>query len=142
MAALTADRLPPRHKEGHGEIILDLFVAASEVIYRGAFVEVDAGGDITAAVVSTGDVIGIAQEQADNASGADGDITCKVMCGSVFEHAIAAVAKSDIGAIVRATDDQTLDVTTTANNHVGWILQVPATGTAIIRNKWIGQPSS
>ncbi len=50
------------------------------------------------------------------------------MIGSIFEHAIASIAKASIGAIVYASDDQTLTLVSTANNFVGWVVQVQDTG--------------
>jgi hypothetical protein len=140
MAALTADRNPPVTKVPG--MILDLDVAASEVIYKGAFVEIDAGGDITASGVGTAQAFAIAQEQANNASGSDGDIRCKCMIGSIFEHAIASITKASIGSIVYASDDQTLTLVSTANNFVGWVVQVQDTGTALVKHAYAGEPSA
>ena len=142
MAALTADRLPPVTK--FDGMIMDYPVEASEVIYRGAFVEEGTAG-VQAADVGGGtpaNILGVAQEQADNASGSAGDIRVKVLVGGVIEHAITSLAFTDLSAPVYCSDDQTLTTTSTTNPFAWHIVHVPVTGTAIVKLIWPGQPAT
>ncbi len=142
MAALTADRLPPRTK--FDGMMIDYPVEASEIIFRGAFVEEGTAG-VQAADVGGGtpaNILGVAQEQADNSAGSAGDIRVKVLVGAVIEHAIASVAFTDMSAPVYCSDDQTLTTTSTTNPLAGHIIQVQTTGTAIVKLIWPGQPAT
>lgn len=135
MAALTADRTVPNlHAiaSGSGGYIIDIGVAASTTIYKGSFVEPDAGGDIIGTSTTAG-TIGLALEKADNSSGADNDITCKVLVGGVIEHTIGSATRADIGKIVYASDDQTLTFVATSNSKVGVCIGMNTAAEAIVQ---------
>jgi len=94
-------------------------VAASKKIYGGALVCVDSNGYLnpggtTAGFVCVGRADGLAGSTelstADNSSGSDGDISCKVQQG-VFKWANSsgsAVVQGDVGHVVYVEDDQTV----------------------------------
>jgi hypothetical protein len=93
----TQDRNTPRRT---GEF-LEPPVAADTVIYAGSLVALD-GGYAVPATASTGiSVIGVSDERADNAGGADGAINVKVRRG-LFRFANSTsgdlITLSDVGA--------------------------------------------
>ena len=135
--ALAANRLVNIVNEHLGYVI-DLPMGASETIYKGGFVSLDAG-DAYGAPLAAGEVfVGLALEKVVS-SASNGADTCKVLVGGMFQQAITSVAQADIGKAVYASDDQTLTLTATSNSSVGRIVNVPATGTAIIQMKMLGE---
>jgi len=139
--ALTADRLPPETRyidQSVGGVVIEYTVAASTTIYKGAFVRIDAGGDIEpCASTSTEPCLGVALEKADNSGGADGDIRCRVLVGAIIEHAITATV-ADIEAPVYTSDDETLTLTSTTNELLGVLIGIADTNTGIIKCMWPG----
>lgn len=111
MAALTDDRKTPR-RDGD---ILNISVAGSKRIYAGSIVARDANGYATPGAASTTLLgIGRAEAQADNSSGADGDISVDVRKG-VFRYVNSAggdeISNADIGSDCYMVDDQTVSKT-------------------------------
>lgn len=144
MAALSAGRKVNTRKidpmQGGIEITYD--VAASTTIYEGAFVRIDAGGDIVPCDGSTlGITLGIALETVDNSNGADADLACKVLVGAAIVSTVASEVKADIGDEVYCTDDQTLSLTSTTNEFAGWIAGMSGEGTSsfVVKMPWPGQ---
>lgn len=139
MADLTAQKLVNLVKNNDPEgIIIDLPMGASETIQKGAFVSLDAG-DLFGAPLAGGEIfVGVALEK--KVSGAaNGDTTIKVLTGAAcFQYAITSIAQADIGKMVYATDDHTLALADTSGSGVGRIINVPATGTAIIQMRLVG----
>jgi hypothetical protein len=107
-------------------------VAASEHIYKGAFVGLSSGG--YAQALTAGDLfIGIAYEEADNSSGSAGDMSVRVYTLGDFGHALSGAAISNVGDAVYASADDTLTFTSTSNSYVGYAVDVPASGQIILR---------
>lgn len=130
MAALTQDRNTQR-AEGDA---YDYPVLAATTIYGGAIVALDADGWAKPAATATGlIVVGRAEARADNASGANGDITVKARPG-VFRFANSsagdAIAQAQIGDDCYVVDDQTVAKTdgTGTRSKAGKIVQVDAQG--------------
>lgn len=136
MTALAADRVPPADIGDKGEVH-SYDVTASDIIYRGALVSINASGNVYPTPGDgNGEVIGIAVEKADNAAGAAAAIKCKVRTSGTFEDVLSGATKADIGAAVYCTDDQVITLVTTTNDKVGWIVAVPAAGTVHVRHHW------
>lgn len=128
MAALTANREVDRYVD---QELRALPVKASTHIYKGAFVGLASG---FARGLNAGDSFaGVAYEEADNSSGADGAISVRVYTEGDFEHTLASAARSNNGAAVYASDDNTLTLTSTNNSAVGNQVDVPATNKIILR---------
>lgn len=146
MAALSVDRQIPDTKQletDQAGLAVDYDVAASTTIYKGAFVRIDAGGDIEpCAGTSTEPCLGIALVKADNSDGADGDITCKILVGAVIDHAVGSITKANIGDAVYTSDDQTLTLTSTTNELVGHLVGITGTNKGLIKTAWPGQPAT
>ncbi|WP_163266465.1 hypothetical protein [Chelativorans alearense] len=87
-------------------------VAASTLIYAGAIVMRDAAGFLVEGQTAAGLYgVGRAEKRADNAAGADGDISVKYRAGTFrFANSAAAdeITIADIGAPCFAVDDQTV----------------------------------
>lgn len=144
MANLTAERIVPRHigRQGDG-YINDYDIAASEIIYKGALVAVDATGNlISAGGVLTHFFVGIALETIDNSAGSAGDLTAKVLWPEVFRHALASATKANIGDAVYASDDQTVVTTSTGVVLVGHVISSNDAGIVNIASVKPGQPAA
>lgn len=136
MAVLSADRSLPVTKQWdavQGGFVLDYDVEASEIIYAGSIVMLGTSG-IEAANAGTQPCLGIALEQADNASGSAGDVRCQVLVGGCWEHDVASTTIANIGDNVFASDDQTLVLTATSNALFGIILNFISGDLCIVQN--------
>lgn len=106
--ALTADRNTP-HKDGE---VLAPGVAASTKIYGGGLVAVNAAGyALPAADAASLKVIGRAEEQVDNSSGANGDLTVKVRRKKAFVFKNSATNACTIAHLltnIYVQDDETV----------------------------------
>ena len=111
---------------------LRTFQAANEHIYKGALVSFESGG--YAAPLTAGEVFaGIAYAECDNSAGSDGDLSVKVYTVGDFSHALSGATIANIGEACYASDDGTLTLTSTDNTFVGYVVDVPASGTVIVR---------
>lgn len=145
MSALTADRKVKTRKIdfNQGGLEVSYTVAASTTIYEGAFVRIDAGGDL---VPCDGNddaatpCVGLALEHADNSNGADADISVKVLIGAVIRSGIGSEVKAVIADVVYSSDDQTLTLTAT-NEFVGWVVGMSNEGASefLVKMAWPGQ---
>jgi len=119
MADLTANKQTPdvvNLDNVQGGYVIQYGVKASEEIYTGMFVEIDASGDLTGAGVSATSFqcLGVALERK-TGSATDSEVKCKVLVGAMIQYAVTAT-KADIGAMVYASDDNTLTVTQAATS--------------------------
>ena len=142
MVALAASRLVDfkQRTDPRGDT-LEVAVAASTKIYEGGFVGMKADGYVkpyvnsTPAVALTGfdRFLGVALEEVDNSSGSDGDLTVKILISGAFEHAVAGLAITDIGAPVFLADDNTLTKVALGNELAGWVERLTSSGNGVIR---------
>jgi len=146
MAALTADRSVPDHKQViQGAYYVDFPVAATTVIYAGGFVGLNAVGNLVmftpedlTAVQNQILFIGIAQEHIDSQTAA-GDATCKVLTEGYFLHALTSATILDIGGSVYATDNQTIAKAGACSiDVVGTLVHLESAGNVIVRLKPTG----
>jgi hypothetical protein len=113
----------------------DYPVKAATKIYAGAIVAITvAVAFASKGTTATGlTAVGVAQEQADNSAGADGDIRVKVRRG-VFQFANSAsgdaITLADVGANCYIVDDQTVAKTsaTSTRSVAGKVEDVDAGG--------------
>lgn len=111
---------------------LRLFQCANEHIYKGALLSFESGGycaPLTAAEVFAG----IAYEEIDNSGGSDGDLSVRAYTQGDFEFPLSGVTIANIGAACYASADDTLTLTSSSNTFVGYIVDVPAANTVILR---------
>lgn len=117
MAALTADRkMISRYtaRSFRGD------VAAATTIYAGAMVAKNASGYIVPAADTAGlVVVGVAQEQVDNADGDDGDLTVEILTG-VFQmvNAGGAIVQAGKHATCYVADDQSVSTAAAMTNDI------------------------
>ncbi len=111
MAALTQDRNTPRF-EGD---LREGPAAASQLIYAGALVAVNAAGNLVKGATATGLIgLGRAEARVDNSAGAIGDKVVPYRPGTYrFANSAASdeITKADIGKVVYIVDDQTVALT-------------------------------
>lgn len=143
MAAATKDR--------NTELKVDLGlksypVKASTKIYKGTLVAIDSAGyAIPAADAASNRVVGVADAQADNSSGANGDINLKVRTG-VAKFTASSITQAMVGQIMYVVDDQTFDEALGTNGvkagrllefisaTEGWLLVQPTGVGAVLAN--------
>ncbi len=127
--ALTAnqevDRLVDQELRQYG-------LTASAHIFKGGFVGLASDGYARAFVA--GDLfLGLAYEEGDNTSGADGDVTVRVFTQGDFELAIAGLAITDIGVPIYASDDATATLNPENASYIGYVVDFVSTGVGIVR---------
>lgn len=143
MAALTGNRLVTTKQMDsvQGGIVVDMpAYGTADVLYKGAILEILATGYVQPANIGSSlQVAGICLEEVTTTAVA-GAVTAKVLVGAMVEHAITATVSS-VGALVYATDDQTLSLVETLTTRVGWFVAMTTTANvAIIKFKYPGQP--
>lgn len=108
MAALTGDT----QRRRKGQITEQVYrVAANAVIHYSAIVAVDANGYLVPAADTAGlDVVGIADESADNTGGANGALEVRVYRGAALIATTGAskLVQADVGADCFILDDNTV----------------------------------
>jgi hypothetical protein len=132
MAALTDNRTTASRKLG---VKSEIPVAAAVTIYAGSMVMVDSAGYArpAAASVTNRGVPGVATAKADNASGAAGAIKVEVQEGE-FLFAADTLGQDDLGAIMYADDDQTIDETQATNcPRVGYLAEYVSASSGWVR---------
>lgn len=120
MSATTSDRNTPVKQRDRG---ISVPVKAATKIPAGTLVAVGADGlAVPAADTAALKVVGVADELADNTSGASGDI--RVRCGhGVYLFAKNAdIAQADVGKLVYVEDNQTVQEGTGTNSIKAGVL--------------------
>ena len=117
MPPLTQDRNTPRF-EGD---LREGPVAASQTIFAGALVAVNAAGNIVRGATATGLIgLGRAEERIDNAAGSAGDVQVRYRPG-IYRFANSAsadeITAEDIGKVCYIVDDQTVALTHATNTR-------------------------
>lgn len=109
----------------------DLPVAASATIYEGSAVGDNGSG--YARQLNAGDPFrGFALRKADNASGAAGDVDVHVRQKGRIVLTISALAITDVGKPVYASDGNTFTLTASTNTHVGRVIGWVQTGRGVV----------
>jgi len=120
MTALSSDRKTP-HREGSE---IEYKVAGGAKIFAGSLVCLNESGYAVPGADTSGfKFLGVAREQADNSSGANGNVTVRVARKGVFRFSASGMATTDIGAAVNIADDQTVAKTTTQSIACGEIAE-------------------
>ena len=108
MTALSADR----NTERQDRVQQEYPVAASTTIYAGSMVCMNATGYAIPAEDTAGlQLVGVAEEQADNSSGSAGDINVKVRQVGAHEMTASGLTIADEGKPCWISDDQTVSKT-------------------------------
>jgi len=127
--ALSANREVSRYVD---QDLRSYPVKGSTHVYKGGFVNLDAGGYLQPATGTT-QAVGLAYEEADNSSGSDGDVSVRVFTQGDFLLTLAGANKTNIGDAVYASADDTLTFTSTGNTLVGVCVESPAANGIILR---------
>ena len=105
MAQLTADRKSER-KQGS---LFALPTAAAAHLYAGALVTADSAGYLQPASDATGQIfVGVSKKEADNTSGANGDVTCEGYLKGVFQMNASGITQADLVKEAFVVDDNTI----------------------------------
>ena len=105
MAQLTADRKSER-KQGS---LFALPAAAAAHVYAGAMVSADGSGYLQPATDASGQTfVGVSKKEADNTSGANGDVTCEGYLKGVFQMNASGMTQSDLVKEAFVVDDNTI----------------------------------
>jgi hypothetical protein len=85
-------------------------VKAATRIYAGSMVAVDNTGYALPAANATGHkLVGVALEQVDNSTGANGAVLIRVRTTGVFDFGATSISQANVGADMYVVDDQTFD---------------------------------
>ena len=106
--------------------LLSLPVVASDIVYKGALVKINAAGYAAPAAPEAGsNFAGVAYEKVDNSTGAAGDKEVRVVVERCFALAGSVFSQADVGSKVYATDDGVITTTegTTSKQIVGTIVK-------------------
>jgi len=132
MATLATDT-PRKFEVNEDPVFNDLPVIASDIIYEGAAVGDNASG-YARPLVAADPFWGFADVQADNSSGAAGDINVRVrQKGSVELTVVGVTGVGDVGTAVYASDDNTFTLTATANTLIGKVARWVSGTTCVVR---------
>lgn len=95
-------------------------VAASAHIYKGGLVAVVvASGYATPGADTAGlRIVGVAENEANNSSGASGDVSVPVRRNRVEKFACASATQAWVGNLVYAVDDNTVALAATTTNDI------------------------
>jgi hypothetical protein len=129
MATLATNKL---RTFGLDDVLNDLPVVATDIIYQGAAVGDNASG--YARPLVAGDPFkGFAEAKADNATGAAGAITVNVrQKGNVPLAVTGVTGVADVGKAVYASDDDTFTLTASTNSYVGRVSRHIASTTVLV----------
>lgn len=116
MTALADDK-KTEYREG---VEISIPVDDGDKIYAGAMVCANADGYAVPGADTAGLIfMGIAREQADNASGQDGDISVLVRRRGLFKMSFAtAITEANVGDSVYIADDQNVDLVGNVTNDI------------------------
>ena len=91
-------------------------VAASQTIYKGVMVMLNSAGYLIPAAVGANNstVVGVAEEAVKSGTVA-GATKCLVRSGRAFRFTADSIAQTNVGDLMYALDDQTIDETATLN---------------------------
>ena len=112
-------------------VVNEFGLGASEKMYNGTFVG-DNGAGYARSLVAGDRFLGISQDYVDNSSGSAGDLNVKTRFDTFAKWALSALAITDVGKDVYATDDLTLTLTKGSNSRVGYVHRWKETGVGII----------
>jgi hypothetical protein len=115
--------------------IRTLPVKASAHLYKGAFVGLEAATGLARPLVGGDPFAGVAYEEADNTGGADGAICVRVFTLGDFDHPLSGVTRASNGALLYASADNALSLTSSGNSLVGRQVDVPGTNRVVLRIK-------
>ncbi len=115
--------------------LVDIPVNDNTIIYKGAFVGLDATTGYARPLVAGDDFLGVAYSQADNTVSGHtaGGITVRLHQDLDIIHTLAGVAQTDLGKQVYASDDGTLTLTASGNSLIGRIVAVEGTDLVRVR---------
>ncbi len=107
-------------------------IRATTKIFKGAMVGIDSNG-YARGLVAGDRFVGMAYEEKDNLAGANGALKLRIQTLGDFELPMGTATQANLGRPVFASDDATLTFTASGNTYIGVLVDVPATGRALLR---------
>lgn len=108
-----------RQSRGGPGINLRYPVVASDIIYKGALVSINAAGyAIPASDTAATFCVGVADEKVDNSSGSAGDKWVRVLSGRAFRITASSITQAMVGESMCVVDDNTVDDAADTTNDV------------------------
>ncbi|PJF33826.1 MAG: cytoplasmic protein, partial [Phototrophicales bacterium] len=123
MTTLAKDAIRT-YESGPGDLLNDLPVVGSDIIFEGAAVSVITSGATGYAqpLVAGDPFLGFSKRKSDNSAGSNGDRNVHVIeRGKVLLDVVGVTGVADIGKTVYAADDDTFTLTSTDNTAIGKI---------------------
>lgn len=109
-------------------------VAASEHIWKGAFVGIERTSGHVRNLASGDQFAGIAYEEADNSGGTGGDLSIRLYTQGDFVLAVGGATQAMVGGPVHAVDSEVLTIGPSAGSSpVGVLLSVTGSGQGVVR---------
>jgi len=127
--ALAANREVDRYVD---QDVRSFPVAASAHVFKGSFVELNDTG-YAQPLTGSGRVAGLAYEEVDNSSGADGAVEVRVFTQGDFSLPLVGASAASIGLAVYASDDETLTLSADGAAFIGYVAGVPGAGQIVLR---------
>ena len=106
-------------------------VVATDIIYEGSAVG-DNGAGYARPLVAGDPFLGFARDKVDNATGAAGVKNVEANTSGRISLSIAALAITDVGKDVYASDDDTFTLTQSTNTRIGRVVRFVAAGVGIV----------
>jgi len=132
MAALTVDT-PREYESNEDPLLNDLPVLTNTKIYEGAIVG-NAGAGYMKEGAATNEFVGFAVKQADNSSGASGDIDVRVRQQGTVKIAVTGVTGvTNVGALVYAKGANALSLTAGTDKAIGKVVRYISGTTCMVR---------
>jgi hypothetical protein len=128
MATLAA-RKPRAYELGDKN---DLPVIASDIIYEGAAVGIQASTGLARPLTSADRFAGFAEATADNAAGAASAIYVSVYAAGEVQLPVSGALITDVGQPVYASDDDTFSLSPVGGVFVGFVKRFVSSGVAVV----------
>ncbi|QEF98156.1 hypothetical protein Mal15_22040 [Stieleria maiorica] len=109
-------------------------VAATIKLPQASLVFRDANGYGTNVINSGANpFVGVAETEADNTNGANGDINAELFQEGKFPVIMAGLTQADVGKKAYATDNDTASLTSTSRTYIGTIAEVVSATKAFVQ---------
>ncbi|TAL49504.1 MAG: hypothetical protein EPN89_06060 [Methylovulum sp.] len=128
MTTLAADK-PRAYEVGDRN---EFPVIATDIIYEGAAVGVVDGTGYAKPLASGTRFVGFAETQANNATGAAGDINVRVIEEGMAQLSVSGAVMTDVGQPVYATDDDTFVFLPVGGIFIGFVHRFVSSGVVMV----------
>jgi hypothetical protein len=107
-------------------------VIATDIIYEGAAVGLVDGTGYARPLVAGDRFVGFAEQKADNATGAAGDVSVRVIMRGQVQLSVSGAVITDVGQPVYAADDNAFQFSPVGGSFVGRVSRFVSSGVVIV----------